>query len=142
MITINATESLLCNKDGVINGSASFNYFSFISKLARNASRELHGRNRRANDDPTSVSTAPPTLDSFSNDDDNEDNDDSEEDDDFWEDEDSREFQDPSKKDPLFLKSEHMSVLMAMEDEGILSTMGHRFEDMVLSCTYRGVSCR
>ncbi|KAL9986114.1 hypothetical protein ACROYT_G000194 [Oculina patagonica] len=114
----------------------------FASELARNASRQLHGRNRRANDDPTSVSTAPPTLDIFSNDDDNDDNDDSEDDDDFWEDEDDREFQDPSKKDPLFLKSEHMSVLMAMEDEGILGNMGHRFEDMVLSCTYRGVPCR
>ena len=110
------------------------NYLSFISKLAANASRESHGRNRRANDDQTSVSTA------VDNDDDNDD--DSEEDDDFWEDEDSREFLDPSKKDPLFLKSEHMSVLMAKEDDGTLRSMGHRFEDMVLSCTYRGVSCR
>lgn len=103
----------------------------------------MSGRNRRASGDPTSVDTNPPIYDIPSNDDDdNDDNDDDEDDDDSWEDEDSREFEDPSKKDPIFLKKEHLASFMAGEDQKSLSDMGHVFKDMVLSCTYRGVSCR
>ena len=103
----------------------------------------MSGRNRRASGDPTSVGTTPPTFDiSFNDHDNDDDDDDDEDDDDFWEDDDSKEFQDPSKKDPSFLKSEQMASIMAGEDQESLSDMGHFFKDMVLSCTYRGVSCR
>ena len=65
---------------------------------------------------------------------DNEDVDNSDDDDD--------DFEDPSEKTEAFLKSEQLSMLMAREDGTTLSLLGHRFEDMVLSCTYRGISCR
>lgn len=122
--------------------------FPSISTVAENANGNR--RKRRADgDDPDPVSTPVPTLTSFSDDDstddsnNNEEDEDEDEDDDFlWDDADSEEFQDPSKKDPSFLKSEQMAVLMAREDAKVLRTLGHQFEDMVLSCTYRGVSCR
>ena len=31
---------------------------------------------------------------------------------------------------------------MAEEDKSFLSSLGHQFEDMVLSCTFRGIQCR
>ena len=66
-----------------------------------------------------------------------------EKDDDFnWDDVDSEEFEDPSMKEPNVVKSEQMAVLLAREDDKVLSLLGHNFEDMVLSCTFRGVSCR
>ena len=120
--------------------------FPSISTVAENANGNR--RKRRADgDDPDPVSTPVPTLTSFSDDDSTDDSnnneEDEDEDDDFlWDDADSEEFQDPSKKDPSFLKSEQMAVLMAREDAKVLRTLGHQFEDMVLSCTYRGVSCR
>lgn len=51
-------------------------------------------------------------------------------------------FEDPAELDPSFLRREEIAVLMAREDKQVLSKLGHHFEDMVLSCTYRGVSCR
>lgn len=51
-------------------------------------------------------------------------------------------FEDPTELDPSFLRREEIAVLMAREDKQVLSKLGHHFEDMVLSCTYRGVSCR
>lgn len=63
-------------------------------------------------------------------------------DDSSWDDEDSEEFEDPSKKEPRALKSEQMAVLMARKKTKLLSLLGHFFDDMVLSCTYRGVSCQ
>ena len=120
--------------------------FSFASKGARNASLRAHSRKRRANDGPKQVQSTQPTPGRSDEDDDDDDDDDSDDypddDDDFWDDEESREFQDPAKKEPRFLKSEQMAVLMATKQERLLSTMGHLFEDMVLSCTYRGVPCR
>jgi len=98
--------------------------FLFTSKEARNASLTAQSRKRRANDGDDENSADYP--------DDYDDRDDEE----------SREFHDPAKKEPRFLKSEQMAVLMAEKNESFLSTMGHRFEDMVLSCTYRGVPCR
>ena len=89
-------------------------------------------RRRRANQPVTTLS--PPTLDSLADDDYNDDDDGDIDNDEFDE--------DPSKKDPSFLKREQMAVLMARESKKALSLLGHRFEDMVLSCTYRGVSCR
>lgn len=89
-----------------------------------------------------SVSTSEPTLESFidaSSPDEDDESSDDDDDDEFDEFED--EFDDITKKDPSFLKSEQMAVLMARERD-VLSSMGHQFQDMVLSCTYRGVSCR
>ena len=58
---------------------------------------------------------------------------------DLWGDED---VDDPDHLDPEFLASEKVSFLLAKQDESFLSSLGHQFEDMVLSCTYRGISCR
>ena len=119
--------------------------FLFALKEARNASLTARSRKRRANDGHKQVRSPQPTPDR-SDDDDDDDDDNSadypDDDDDFWDDEESREFQDPAKKEPRFLKSEQMAVLMATKKERLLSTMGHLFEDMVLTCTYRGVPCR
>ena len=121
---------------------------SFASIEARNASLTGHSRKRRANDGPKQVQSTQPTPDRSDEDDDDDDDDNDnsddlpDDDDDFWDDEENREFQDPAKKEPRFLKSEQMSVLMATKKERLLSTIGHLFEDMVLSCTYRGVPCR
>lgn len=120
---------------------------SFVSKEARNASLTAHSRKRRAIDGPTQVRDASPTPDEDDDDDDDnsldfDDDDDDYWDDDYWDDEESREFQDPAKKEPRFLKSEQMAELMSTTNESLLSSIGHRFEDMVLSCTYRGVPCR
>ena len=88
------------------------------------------------------------TAHSFSHEDDDDDDDnsgdysDDYDYDDFWDEEEYREFDDPVKKEPRFLKSEKMAAFMAEKNESFLSEMGHRFEDMVLSCTYRGVPCR
>ena len=102
--------------------------FLFASKEARNVSLTAHGRKRRANDG------------SVSHEDDDDDDDSSADYPDWdWYDE---EFPDPAKKEPRFLKSEQMAVLMAEGNESLLYNMGHHFEDMVLSCTYRGVPCR
>lgn len=44
--------------------------------------------------------------------------------------------------DEEYIASEKVSLLMAEQDRGYLSTLGHQFEDMVLSCTFRGIPCR
>ena len=41
-----------------------------------------------------------------------------------------------------YIASEKVALLMAEEDKRYLSTLGHQFEDMVLSCTFRGIPCR
>ena len=102
-------------------------FFLFHLEEARNASLPAHNRKRRANDG------------SFSHDNDDDDDENSGN---YPDDYDDEEFHDPAKKDPRFLKSEKIAVHMAERNESFLSTMGHRFEDMVLSCTYRGVPCR
>ena len=107
-------------------------FFLFALEEASNASLTAH--NRRAN------------VASYSQEDDDDDDDHSgdypDDYDDFWYDEEYREFDDPAKKEPRFLKSEQMAVFMAEKNESFLSKMGHSFENMVLSCTYRGVPCR
>ena len=50
-------------------------------------------------------------------------------------------YEDPTKKTKSFLKSEEIAMFMAQQNRTTLSSMGHQFEDMVLSCTYRGISC-
>ena len=76
-------------------------------------------------------------------DNDNEDGDDDEVDDDGHDDdfEYDDDYEDPTKKTESFLKSEEMAMFMAQQDRTTLSSMGHQFEDMVLSCTYRGIPC-
>ena len=83
---------------------------------------------------PTLESTTEDWYYYWPNDEDGEDIDDDEHDRDF--------FEDPAELDPSFLRREEIAVLMAREDKQVLSKLGHHFEDMVLSCTYRGVSCR
>lgn len=56
-----------------------------------------------------------------------------------WDDD---EVEDPDYLDEEFFASEKVSLLLAGKDESFLSSLGHQFEDMVLSCTYRGISCR
>ena len=51
-------------------------------------------------------------------------------------------FENPDQLDSQFLRGEEMAVFLAREDVQILSLLGHQFDEMVLSCTYRGVSCR
>ena len=108
-------------------------FFLFVLEEASNASLTAH--NRIAN-----VGSYP--YDDGDNDDDVNSGDYPDDYDDFWYDEEYREFDDPPKKEPHFLKSEQMAVFMAEKNESFLSKMGHSFEDMVLSCTYRGVPCR
>lgn len=160
LVTIETSTSLpfpavtFCNFNAIKNNSLQaakdtdmelFNELFAIELEARNASLTAHSRKRRANDGHKQVQSPQPTPDR-SEEDDDDDGDDStdypDDDDDFWDDEESREFQDPAKKEPRFLKSEQMAVLMATKKERLLSTIGHLFEDMVLSCTYRGVPCR
>ena len=40
-----------------------------------------------------------------------------------------------------FLKSEKIAMFIAKQNRTTLSSIGHQFEDMVLSCTYRGIPC-
>lgn len=67
-------------------------------------------------------------------------------DDSWWDDDDflwgDEELEDPDYLDPEFFASEKVSLLLAEQDESYISSLGHQFEDMVLSCTYRGISCR
>ena len=98
-------------------------------------------REQRSNDQDEET-TSMPTLESFSNTNSTDNAIVDEDDDSFsWDDEDDEEFEDPSRKEPGFLKKEQMAVIMAREDFKVLKLVGHRFEDMVLSCMFRGVSC-
>ena len=113
--------------------------FPFASETAKDSSSKR--REQRSNDQDEE-STSKPTLESFSNTNttDNEivDGDD----DSFsWDDDEEEEFEDPSRKEPSFLKREQMAVIMARENFKVLKLVGHRFEDMELSCMFRGVSC-
>lgn len=51
-------------------------------------------------------------------------------------------FQDPEDLDTRYQRGKEMSVFLAKEDLQILTLLGHQFSDMVLSCTFRGMSCR
>ena len=67
--------------------------------------------------------------------------------DDSWRDDDDydpwgdEEVDDPDYLDQEFFASEKVSLLLKKQDDSYLSSLGHQFEDMVLSCTYRGISC-
>lgn len=124
-----------------MNGSMRCSYFCFpfTSITAKNSSGK---RRERGAEDQDQGSTPASTFESSSSANPT-DIPTVEDDDSFsWDDEDDEEFEDPSKKEPSFLKSEQMAVLMAREDDESLRLIGHSFDDMVLSSTYRGVSCR
>ena len=62
-----------------------------------------------------------------------------------WEDDDSwyyEGYEDPDDLDEEFIASEKVSLLMAEEDKTNLSSLGHQFEHLVISCTFRGIPCR
>lgn len=51
-----------------------------------------------------------------------------------------------SQPDPATLTkesrdTEELSVNLASQPEHLMTETGHQFSDMVLSCTYRGISC-
>ena len=114
-----------------------FSFISLFTRLLENSSdseaqnKSFSDRRRKSKDLSYPVTTSLPTLEI--NDEDGEDIDD---------DEYEYLFEDPAELDPSFLRREEIAVLMAREDKQVLSKLGHHFEDMVLSCTYRGVSCR
>ncbi|PFX34951.1 Amiloride-sensitive sodium channel subunit beta [Stylophora pistillata] len=106
----------------------------FTGELAKNISSN---RRKRRSNDPA------PTLESLANQEGSTYDSDDDDDEDFsWDDDEDEEFRDPFKKDPTFLKKEQFAVLMAKEDLSLLSMIGHQFDDLVLSCTYRGVPCK
>lgn len=50
-------------------------------------------------------------------------------------------IEDPETLDTDFRDREQMIMIMAEAGAEALQPFGHQFEDFVLSCTYRGVSC-
>ena len=124
-----------------------FPLISLFTRLLENSSdseaqnKLFSDRRRRSKDLSYPVTTSLPTLEStteywndkWPDDEDGENIDD---------DEHENLFEDPAELDPSFLRREEIAVLMAREDKKVLSKLGHHFEDMVLSCTYRGISCR
>ena len=70
----------------------------------------------------------------------NEVSDNNDDDDDY--DEYDDDYEGPTTKTESFLKSEKIAMFMAKQNRATLSSVGHQFEDMVLSCTYRGMPCR
>ena len=102
--------------------------FAAFSDVSLNASSPSSSRGHRSNGDPTS---SPITENG-------DDYDNPERWDDFGEDG----YKEPHNLDPKFLAREIVAVLLAQKGEAVLSQLGHQFEDMVLSCTYRGIPCR
>ena len=51
-------------------------------------------------------------------------------------------YENPELLESRYLQGEEMAVYLAREDSEILALLGHQFDEMVLSCTFRGVSCR
>ncbi|XP_015763989.1 PREDICTED: amiloride-sensitive sodium channel subunit alpha-like [Acropora digitifera] len=100
--------------------------FSQLLSYGKNAS--INERRPRGEEVPENKNHS-----SGKEDDDDNDNEDGDDDDD--------DYEDPTKNTESFLKSENMAMVMAQQDRTTLSSIGHQFEDMVLSCTYRGISC-
>lgn len=51
-------------------------------------------------------------------------------------------YENPELLESRYLQGQEMAVYLAREDAEILALLGHQFDEMVLSCTFRGVSCR
>lgn len=155
LITLKSDTSLpfpavtLCNFNAIrYDALLDSNFTDLIDTIKKqnSSANSTTSRKRRSSDNndgglgttdaptPTDYSTDDyPTTDDY--DDDSWWNDD---DYDLWGDE---EVDDPDYLDPEFFASEKVSLLLAQQDERYLSSLGHQFEDMVLSCTYRGISC-
>ncbi|XP_078372158.1 epithelial sodium channel subunit alpha-like isoform X1 [Oculina patagonica] len=150
LITLKSDTSLpfpavtLCNFNAIrYNALFGSNFTDLIDTIKKqnSSSNSTSSRKRRSNDavpttygptdyDPTDYEPTP--TDYW--------DDDSGYDDDYdpWGDD---EVDNPDYLDPEFLASEKVALLLAGKDEGFLSSLGHQFEDMVLSCTYRGIPC-
>ena len=50
--------------------------------------------------------------------------------------------EDPSEYDGEFVKEIKLNLLLAYESQELVESMGHTFEDLVFSCTFRGIQCR
>ena len=51
-------------------------------------------------------------------------------------------FENPDALDSDYKSREELTMIMAQFDPEDLIPYGHDFEDLVVSCTYRGISCR
>ena len=51
-------------------------------------------------------------------------------------------FENPDALDSDYKSREELTMIMAQFDPVDLIPYGHSFEDLVISCTYRGISCR
>ena len=51
-------------------------------------------------------------------------------------------FENPGALDSDYRSREELTMIMAQFDPADLIPYGHSFEDLVVSCTYRGISCR
>ncbi|XP_044162699.1 degenerin-like protein asic-1 [Acropora millepora] len=111
----------------------------FSQLLSYRKNDSINERRRREEEVPENRNHS--SDDDDGDDNDNEDGDNDEEDDDDDDDEYYDYYEDPTKKTESFLKSEEMAIFMAQQDRTTLSSIGHQFEDMVLSCTYRGIPC-
>ena len=119
----------------------SFGHVSY----ARNTCFDLTGKNDSIYESRRSAEEVPDNRNRLSddgNDDDNnnevsDNNDDDGDDYDEYDDD----YEGPTKKIESFLKSEKIAMFMAKQNRTTLSSIGHQFEDMVLSCTYRGMRC-
>ena len=115
--------------------------FSSNSSSSEDEHANLRRRRRRSSDNfgdasPTSGDSADPDWE------DDEDYYDPWEDDEDYNHWDEEDFEDPDDFDEEFLANEKVALLMAEAGESHLSSLGHQFEDMMLSCTFRGISCR
>ena len=115
-----------------------------IKLFPDSSSNSTSSRKRRSSDNindavPTTFGATPTDYGPTPTDYWDDSNDDDDEDYDPWGD---NEVDNPDYLDPEFLASEKVSLLLAGKDESFLSSLGHQFEDMVLSCTYRGIPCR
>ena len=51
-------------------------------------------------------------------------------------------IEDPSQLEEGFSKETKLGILLADQGKGLLESLGHQFSDLVMKCTFRGVSCR
>ena len=51
-------------------------------------------------------------------------------------------FENPDLLDSDFRSREELTMIMAQFNPNDLMPFGHEFDDLVVSCTYRGVTCR
>ena len=125
--------TLLCLNLNILDSSSN-------SSSSADEHKNLRRRRRRSSDNFGDASpTSGDSADLWEDDEDYNDPWEHNEDYDSWDEED---FEDPDDFDEEFLANEKVALLMAEEDESHLSPLGHQFEDMILSCTFRGISCR